>query len=344
MGKIRCAIAGVGNCSSALVQGVQYYRNDGELTGLINEKIGDHSVSDVEFAAAFDIDQRKVGRDLSEAIFSEPNKFPRIAGPSNLGVEVMMGEALDGVESNAEGLIKLASGPSSKVSEVLKDQDVDVLVNLVSGSAIEASKFYAEAALEAECSFLNATPAPVASNETLSKRFQEAGLPLAGDDLLDQVGATVVHIGLLEFLHDRGVRIDESYQLDVGGGAESANTLWKTRGLKREIKTRTQKSTVKGKVTINKKSKIVNSKIIGPSIIGSDCSIENSFIGPYTSIGNKTKIINSFIENCIILDNSSIQGVKGLKESLIGKNTKITQNIIDKCLKLHVGDYSEVEI
>jgi myo-inositol-1-phosphate synthase len=120
---------------------------------------------------------------------------------------------------------------------VLRQTKADILVNLVSGSAIDASRFYAEAALAAGCAYLNATPSPVASDPNASEKYEKAGVPLVGDDLLDQIGATVTHIGLLEFLHERGVRIDESYQLDVGGGAESVNTLWKTRDLKRDIKT-----------------------------------------------------------------------------------------------------------
>lgn len=192
---------------------------------------------DIEFVAAFDIDRRKVGRDLSEAIFSEPNKYFGMAEIPKLGVEVQMGEVKDGVEGNSETVIEVSDERATDITEVLEDKRVDIMLNLVSGSALEASRFYAEAALDAGCAFLNATPSPVASDEAISLRFKERGVPLVGDDLLDQIGATVVHIGLLEFLNDRGVRIDESYQLDVGGGAESVNTLWKTRGLKRDIKT-----------------------------------------------------------------------------------------------------------
>jgi myo-inositol-1-phosphate synthase len=231
------AVAGVGNCCSALVQGVEHYKGQGERVGLIHEDVAGYTVSDIEFVAAFDIDRRKVGRDLSEAMFAEPNNFPRMAAPGAVGVEVRMGRVLDGMEGNASGVIEVASGPAANVPDSLRDEGVDVFVSLVSGSAIEASKLYAEASLEAGCAFLNATPAPVVGDKSLSRGFGEAGVPLAGDDLLDQVGATVVHIGLLEFLNERGVRIDESYQLDVGGGAESVNTLWRTRGLKRDIKT-----------------------------------------------------------------------------------------------------------
>lgn len=244
MGKIRVAVGGVGNCCSGLVQGVRYYREGTKSLGLIHEDVGCYAVSDLEFVAAFDIDRRKVGKGLSEAIFSEPNNFPRLVGLEPGGVTVRMGKVLDGMESNREGVIEVASEPTTNVTEVLTDSGADVFVNLVSGSAIEGSRFYADAALEAGCAFLNATPSPVSSHDGFSKRFKDAGLPLAGDDLLDQIGATVVHIGLLEFLHGRGVRIDESYQLDVGGGAESVNTLWRTRGLKREIKTSTVSASV----------------------------------------------------------------------------------------------------
>jgi myo-inositol-1-phosphate synthase len=237
MGEIRIAVSGVGNCCSALVQGVHNFRNGGERIGLIHEKVGKHSISDIKFVAAFDIDRRKVGRDLSEAIFSEPNKYSGMAVIPKLGVEVQMGEAKDGVEGYSEAVIEVSDERATDITGVLEDKRVDVMLNLVSGSALEASRFYADAALNAGCAFLNATPSPVASDEAISLRFKEGEVPLVGDDLLDQIGATVVHIGLLEFLDDRGVHIDESYQLDVGGGAESVNTLWKTRGLKRDIKT-----------------------------------------------------------------------------------------------------------
>ncbi|UCH57527.1 MAG: inositol-3-phosphate synthase [Candidatus Bathyarchaeota archaeon] len=236
MRRIRVAVAGVGNCCSALVQGVEYYNGNG-MVGLIHEEVGGYAVSDIEFVAAFDVDSRKVGRDLSQAIFSEPNKTPRIVEPSLLGVEVQMGPPLDTFENTGEALVEVAEEKAVDVSRVLKDRGVDVLVNLVSGSATESSKYYAEAALDAGCAFLNAAPAPIVTEERIASMYSSAGVPLVGDDLLDQIGATVAHIGLLEFLHRRGVRIDESYQLDVGGGAESVNTLWKTRGLKRDIKT-----------------------------------------------------------------------------------------------------------
>jgi len=219
------------------VQGVHYHRSKGDPVGLIHETVGGFVVSDIEFVSAFDIDSRKVGKDLSEAIFSEPNKAPRFTDLPALDVPVQMGPILDGVGRFTKDLIDTADeGPADVVGE-LKTGRVDVLVNLISGGADEASKFYAEAALKAGCAFVNATPTTIASDDAWSRRFVAAGLPVVGDDLLDQVGATVIHMGLLEFLHERGVRVDESFQLDVGGGTESMNTLERTRELKRNIKT-----------------------------------------------------------------------------------------------------------
>jgi myo-inositol-1-phosphate synthase len=237
MGSIRVAIAGVGNCCSALVQGVQYYKLTDESLGLIHKMLGGYGIADIEFVAAFDVDRRKVGRDLSTAIFSEPNKAPKFTEPGELGVKVLMGPVLDDLETNSEGVVEVSNEPAVNVSKVLKDSGIDVLVNMVSGSALKASRYYARAALDVGCALLNATPSPLVGDPTIVKRFTDSGVPVVGDDLLDQIGATVVHIGLLEFLHSRGAHVDESYQLDVGGGAESVNTLWKTRGLKRSIKT-----------------------------------------------------------------------------------------------------------
>ena len=234
---IRVAIAGAGNCCSTLVQGVHFYRSTGDSVGIIHEKIGGYAVSDIEFVSAFDIDRRKVGKDLSEAIFSEPNKVPLFSKPPHLGVPVLMGPVLDSVGSFTRDLIDVADEGTVDVAGELRAKKADVLVNLIPGGADAASRFYAGAALEAGCAFLNATPTAIASDAAWSERFEATGLPVVGDDLLDQVGATVVHMGLLEFLNMRGVRIDESFQLDVGGGTESLNTLERTREVKRGIKT-----------------------------------------------------------------------------------------------------------
>ncbi|KYH38258.1 MAG: putative inositol 1-phosphate synthase, partial [Candidatus Bathyarchaeota archaeon B23] len=236
MGSIKVAIAGVGNCCSALVQGVYYYREK-EPVGLLHREIGGYGIKDIEFVAAFDIDGRKVGRDLSEAIFSEVNEAPKFVEVPHLGVEVRRGPVLDGVSTLTKELIPLSQEGEVDVAEELRRSGAEILVNLVSGGAEEASRFYAEAALRAGCAFLNATPATIASDPSLGERFRAAGLPLVGDDLLDQVGATALHMALLEFLHMRGVRVEESFQLDVGGGMEALNTLARVREAKRRIKT-----------------------------------------------------------------------------------------------------------
>lgn len=236
MSRIKVAIVGVGNCCSALVQGIYNYLN-GEKVGLIHEKIGDYSISDLEIVAAFDVDTRKVGRELSRAIFAEPNKTPKMIEVPKTGVTVQMGLFSDDFVHNGEEVITLADEDPADIVTILKEKEVDVVLNAISGSALKSSEYYAEAALKAGCAFINATPAPILTEGNWVKKYMEAGIPLIGDDILDQIGATVVHIGILEFLNSRGAHIDESYQLDVGGGAESVNTLWKTRKLKRNIKT-----------------------------------------------------------------------------------------------------------
>ena len=243
MGEIRVALAGVGNCCSALVQGVEYYRGDGKL-GLLHPTLGRYGVGDIRFVAAFDVDQNKVGIDLSEAIYAEPNKAPRFMDVGRTGVKVQMGHAPDRVEDNSMSHIEMAKGKPVDVAKTLRDAEAEVLVNIISGGSDKASRLYAEEALKAGCGFLNATPSGIVNDLSLSASYRRAGLPLAGDDLLSQVGATAVHMGLLEFLHSRGVHVEESYQLDVGGGSESINTLEKSRDSKRLIKTEAVKSSV----------------------------------------------------------------------------------------------------
>jgi len=229
LGSIKVAIAGVGNCCSALIQGVQYYHEHGDSFGLVHETIGGFKARDIEFIAAFDIEPSKIGKDLSESIFSPINTAPKIMNVSKLGVEVM-----EGVDGESGRNIELSR---KRIVDKLIESDAEILLNIISGSSHKSSKLYAEAALEANCSFLNATPATIACNPLIAKLFENNELPLAGDDLLDQIGATVLHMGILEFLNSRGVRVEESYQLDVGGGAESKSTFEKTRELKRKIKT-----------------------------------------------------------------------------------------------------------
>ncbi len=238
------AIAGIGNSASSLLQGIQYYAENGNSLGLLHEKLGKYGVGDIKLVAAFDIDKNKIGKDVAEAVYADPNKAPKIVELKKTGVTVQMGQHPDSLTGNTMSEIKTAEKPPVDVAKVLKESKADLLLNLISGGADKASRLYAEAALEACCGFVNATPSGIVNDISIASAFKKAGLPLAGDDLMSQMGATAVHIGLLEFLNSRGVHIDESYQLDVGGGSESINTLEKTREVKRTIKTEAVKKHV----------------------------------------------------------------------------------------------------
>lgn len=245
-GEIRVAVVGVGNCCSALVQGVSHYsqrKGDKSKSFLFHPQIGGYQPSQIKFAAAFDVDERKVGRDISKAIFSEPNNFPNIHTPPPLGVVVEGGPTLNGVGGVPEGVVKVSKKRPVDVAARLKETGAEIMVNLTPTGASKASSFYAEQALKAGCGFINATPASIATDRTLAQRFKRAGLPVVGDDLMSQIGGTVLHKSILEFLERRGVRVAKSYQLDVGGGSETLNTTeYSRRALKRRIKTEAVKS------------------------------------------------------------------------------------------------------
>ncbi len=244
--KIRVALAGIGNCSSSLVQGVEYYRNaKSRPVGLNYPTIAGYVVQDLEFVAAFDIDRRKVGMDLSEAIFAGPNNVRRIAQPRRLGVQVEMSQPLDGVSSVAGDKIELSDSKAAKTVDVLKSAKADVLVNLVPTGASRASEMYADAALKAGCAFINATPAKIASRPSWQAKFKKRTLPLLGDDVMDQIGSTILHKTMLSTLNERGMHFGETYQLDIGGGTESEIALDKKRyEIKRAIKTSAVAATV----------------------------------------------------------------------------------------------------
>jgi myo-inositol-1-phosphate synthase len=242
MAKVKVALAGIGNCASAFLQGLQYYRgfeDEKDFLGLRRLVLAGYHPRDVEVVAAFDIDARKVGQDLSEAVFAEPNNTMKFANVPELGVVVQKGRVLDGVGSYLKNVVKVASGGEVGVAGELKKSGAEILVNLLPSGAVEASRWYAEQTLEAGCAFINAAPVSIASDEAWARRFRNAGLPVVGDDLVDQVGATTLHKMLMRLLSDRGVRISETYQLDVGGGTESLDTLERSRETKRAVKTKT---------------------------------------------------------------------------------------------------------
>ena len=249
--KAKVALVGIGNCASAFVQGLHYYGNsNGDFTGLRNPTIGGMKPSDIQVVAAFDVDDRKVGKDLSDALFAEPNNAPRLASVPHTGVIVAKGPLLDGVGQSTKNMVKISNAPDANVAKTLRDSESEIVVNLLPSGAAEATKWYAEQALKAGCAFVNATPNFIASDATVAKRFSETGLPVAGDDLVDQVGSTALHKTLLNLLSANGVRITETYQLDVGGGTESLDTLERTREAKRAIKTQSVASSLPYKAEV----------------------------------------------------------------------------------------------
>ena len=224
---MKVALIGVGNCSSAFIQGLSYYANldrKENRIGLQNPFLGGMRPSDIHVVAAFDIDEDKVGKDLSEAIFSGLNNAPKVVDVSSTGVFVSKGPVMDGISKGIKNKIKVSDSADSNVSKILKETEVEVVINLLPSGAVEASKWYAKQALDAGCGFVNATPCFIASDPSWVKRFEDLELPLVGDDLIDQVGSTALHKTLLSLLSNKGVKITETYQLDVGGGAESMDT------------------------------------------------------------------------------------------------------------------------
>jgi myo-inositol-1-phosphate synthase len=251
MPKIKVALAGVGNCASALTQGLTYYDIFKENPiGLRNPQLGGFTVNDIQIVAAFDIDKRKVGKDLSEAIFAPPNNAPRVTDIAATSVTVQKGPLLDGIGKSAQSIIQHSNQPDADVAQALRQADAEILINLLPSGATQASKHYAEQAITSNCAFINVTPTYIASDAAWAKKFENAKLPLAGDDLVDQVGSTALHKTLLKLLSSNGVKITETYQLDVGGGTESLDTLDRTRETKRNIKTQSVASTLPYKTEI----------------------------------------------------------------------------------------------
>ena len=239
MNGIKVALVGIGNCASALVQGVEYYKNAkaiDENIGLGHPDFAGFHVSDIQFVAAFDVVDSKVDTDLSEAIFAKPNNVLRFAEVPKTGINVLKGPELDGVDNMLKGLVTVSSKDSVDVVKALRDSEAEILLNLIPGSAEEATKYYAKAALEAGCAFINGTPIPIASDPEWNRNFAEKKLPLVGDDIQDQLGSTVFHRSILQLLVARGVKVDKSYQLDVGGGAESLDSHYRGRMRKRGVK------------------------------------------------------------------------------------------------------------
>jgi len=227
--EIRVAIAGVGNCASALVQGVEYYKNAKEkakVPGLMHVNFGGYHIRDIRFVAAFEVNSKKIGKDLANAIWTEPNCCAKFADVPKTGVRVLPGPILDGVAPHMREPFHTYDKKETKpvdVAEALREAEADVLVNFIPVGSSKATRAYAEACLEARCALANCIPEFIASDSVWAKRFEEKRLPVAGDDVKSQLGATILHRNLVKLCVDRGVEVDETYQLNLGGNTDFQN-------------------------------------------------------------------------------------------------------------------------
>ncbi|HEX2356609.1 MAG TPA: inositol-3-phosphate synthase [Micromonosporaceae bacterium] len=232
MGSVRVAIVGVGNCASSLIQGVEYYRDadpNDRVPGLMHVTFGDYHVSDVEFVAAFDVDAKKVGRDLAEAIVASENNTIKIFDVPPTGVTVQRGPTMDGLGKYYLQTITESDEAPVDVVKALRDARVDVLVSYLPVGSEDADKFYAQCAIDADVAFVNALPVFIASDPDWAAKFQAAGVPIVGDDIKSQVGATITHRVLAKLFEDRGVKLERTYQLNVGGNMDFKNMLERDR-------------------------------------------------------------------------------------------------------------------
>jgi myo-inositol-1-phosphate synthase len=232
MGKINVAIIGVGNCACSLVQGVHYYRKvkEGEFVpGLMHINLGGYHISNINFVAAIDIDKNKVGKDLAEAIFTRPNNTFKFCDVPNIGVRVTRGMTHDGLGKYLSQIITKSSGSTANITGILKETKTDVVVNFLPVGSEEATKWYIEQVLAAGCGFINCIPVFIAREPYWYKRFAETGLPIIGDDIKSQVGATITHRVLTRLFRDRGVKLERTYQLNFGGNTDFYNMLERER-------------------------------------------------------------------------------------------------------------------
>ena len=230
--KVRVAIIGVGNCASSLVQGVQYYknaRNDDVIPGIMHPQLGDYHIRDIEFTLGIDVNATKVGRDLSEAIFAEPNNTYKFCDVPKLNAPVVRGMTHDGLGKYLSQVIEKAPGSTADIVRLLRESRTDVVISFLPVGSEMATKWYVEQIIEAGCAFVNGIPVFIASSEYWGKRFADAGLPILGDDIKSQVGATIVHRVLTSLFVDRGVKIDRTYQLNFGGNTDFLNMLERER-------------------------------------------------------------------------------------------------------------------
>ncbi|MDK1018878.1 MAG: inositol-3-phosphate synthase [Actinomycetota bacterium] len=252
MSRVKVAIAGLGNCANSLIQGVEYYRSadpDVRVPGLMHVQLGDYHIGDVEFVAAFDVDASKVGQDVAKAMWAGENNTIQFAEVGDLGFDVLRGPTLDGLGKYYVKMVDESTADLVDVVRTLKDSDADVLVSYLPVGSQEATEFYANAALEAGVGFVNAIPVFIASDQRWAQRFLDAGVPIIGDDIKSQVGATIVHRQLARLFEDRGVKIDNTYQLNFGGNMDFMNMLERERLISKKIsKTQSVTSQIERKI------------------------------------------------------------------------------------------------
>ncbi len=267
MGSVRVAIVGVGNCATSLIQGVEYYKDaspEGTVPGLMHATFGDYHVSDIEFVAAFDVDAKKVGFDLADATQASENNTIRICDVPPTGVTVQRGHTLDGLGKYYRETIEESDAEPVDVVQVLKDTEADVLVSYLPVGSEVADKFYAQCAIDAKVAFVNALPVFIASDPEWAKKFEDAGVPIVGDDIKSQVGATITHRVMAKLFEDRGVVLDRTYQLNVGGNMDFKNMLERDRLESKKIsKTQSVTSNLTG--PLGGKNHLDRNVHIGPS-------------------------------------------------------------------------------
>jgi len=232
MSKVKVAIVGLGNCANSLIQGVEYYRNadvNEEVPGLMHVQLGDYHIKDIEFVAAFDVDGKKVGLDLADAMWASENNTIKFAEVKPLGIKVSRGKTLDGLGRYYKEMIQESTEEPVDVVKVLKETKADVLICYLPVGSEEAAKFYAQCAIDAQVAFVNALPVFIASDPIWEKKFKDAGVPIIGDDIKSQVGATITHRVLAKLFGDRGVQLDRTMQLNVGGNMDFKNMLERDR-------------------------------------------------------------------------------------------------------------------
>lgn len=322
--KIKIAIAGVGNCASAIIQGGKYYtQNTHDTIGLTAYNIGGYEPGDIEVVAAFDVADTKVGKDVSEAIYARPNNTITVAEVPKMGVEVQKGPTLDGIGRHLSRIVTISKEPDVNVKKVLQDTGAEMLVNYLPVGSTNAVKHYASQALEAGIGFLNAIPVFIASEPKWQQAFADKKIPLAGDDVMSQLGATVVHKTLVKLFVDRGVQIDGTYQLNIGGDMDFFNMLDEER---LEDKRISKTSAVKAMADYDIPMRIGPSDYVDFIDNEKICyiNLEGKYFGKIpVKLDLKLKVIDAYNSAGIMID--AIRGLKiALDRKLYGPMTSIS--------------------